>query len=171
MVSRWGTGKTRGTVLKVLCWQKLPPIQLSCCLSWPCLAALARAQHCPLLPGKDCQEHHCCISNGGSWKKSTLTSPKWLLERLSVSISIARSTCLGQQPDSGPALLTYPVCSTIALSLFSNWVLDPSKSSEWGYLLKLYPQLPTESHETEKNKHWDLTFIFISILFSLLFSN
>lgn len=50
-VSRWVTGKTRGTVLKVLCWQKLSPAQLSCCLCWPCLAAQARAQHCPLLPG------------------------------------------------------------------------------------------------------------------------
>lgn len=31
--------------------------------------------------------------------------------------------------------------------------------------------LPTGPHEIEKKNHWDLTFIFISILFSLLFSN
>lgn len=171
MVSRWVTGKTRGTVLKVLCWQKLPPIQLSCWLYWPCLAAQARAQHCLLLPGKDCQEHRFCISGGGSWKKSTLTPPKWLFERLNVNIPITRSTSLGQQLGSSPALLTYPVCSTVILSLFSNWVLDPFQE----YWMGLFTQaVPTATHWAPwnwKNKHWDLTFIFISFLFSLLFSN
>lgn len=124
-VSRWVTGKTRGTALKLLCLQKLSPNQLSCCLCWPCLAAQAHTQHCPLLPGRDCEAHHFCVSNGGSWKKNALTPPKRWVERLNVNIPIPMFTSLGQQLGSGPALLTYSVCSTIILSLFSNWVLDP----------------------------------------------